>query len=297
MVDAPKGACAGAVAALALAFVPSCSAPLHFDVDPASAQEQAVVPLILERSRPLLAAEIDGHAVTLLLDLGADVTIGLHPASADAVGANFTGSTKSVSDAFGNVTSSRRYVLTICKLGSLELRDVEGWEQTGDFSDDQHHVDGIVGWRLLEKFGVLIDFPRQELRLVPPGALHEEFGLPGWLPFPIEPTADGLSAAVTIEARPMHLILDTGATWSVLKAGRAPEDRLTDRNGVGFFRALSVTAGAAELGPLDFAVLDLAYPEGDGILGFNFFMARAVWIDWPAGRAAIDVMTPTRIRG
>jgi hypothetical protein len=275
-------------------FAAACGAPAHFEVDDATTAGEVVIPLQLERNRPFLEAEVNGRKVTLLLDLGGEATIGLLPATADAIGASFTGSTKSVSDAFGKVSRSRRYELAQVTLGGWSLRDVEGWEHVDDLSLPSRPVDGILGWRLLEKLGVLVDLPRRRLVLVHGGAAPSSFDPTGWTALPIVPTDDGLRADVLVDAKPRRLVLDTGATWSVMKRGGEPTDpgALVDRGGVPFFRASSVVVGVTELGPLDFAVLDLAHPEGDGILGFNFFAAHPVWIDWPAGRAAVDDATP-----
>ena len=276
------------VLATLAATLAACSAPPRFEVDPVATPAESVVPLVLARNRALLDAQIGAEHVTLLLDLGADQAIGLSPASATRVGARFTGGTKSVSDAFGRSTDCRRYVLPDCTLGSLALHDVEGWEQPGDLDDEEHRVEGVVGWRLLERFGVLLDFPSRKLTLVSGGAAPAGRDVAGWTALPVAPTDDGMSASVSIEGRPRELLLDTGANWSVLKKGRVADDRLTEHGGVGFFHASGIAAGEHQLGPLDFAVLDLQYPRGDGILGFNFFAARAVWIDWPANRATID---------
>ncbi len=243
----------------------SCAAPETFRFDAPGPHSWVALPLRVENDRPYVDLEVNGHPLAALFDLGAGATVWLEPAAAEAAGARFTGGAGTWVDAFGKEHAGRRFVLGTCRAGEFEFRDVEGREAAVS----------MVGWRLLQRFRVLVDYPGGRVVLATGTALPPDVDADRWVRVPFRATGSGVVTDATVNGREMELVWDTGASRSILKPGRG--------NG-----PCALSLGGHDFGTEEFTALDIAEPPGDGLVGQPFFQRHRVLIDWETGILSIE---------
>ncbi|MCE9582478.1 MAG: aspartyl protease family protein [Planctomycetes bacterium] len=261
----------------------SCTAPETFRFERPAVDAWTALPLRLESGRPHVDVEVNGKRFPVLFDLGAGGTVWLDPDVAKAAGARFTGESSTWLDAFGIEQSSRRYVLDAVRAGDFVLRDLEGRE----LPPVPEPLGGILGWRLLQRFRVLIDFPGRRVVLATGGALPPDVHPELWTRVPFRATSSGIVTDAVADGLPLELVWDTGATRSILKPGRVDPERC-GKEAFPTFYAETLRLAGHDFGPLAFVVLDIQEPPGDGLVGQPFFEAHRVLIDWESRELSIE---------
>lgn len=258
---------------LALAVLLAGCGPETFTVVTPAPGSSTSLPLVVEDNRPRVEVLVNGKPVWLLVDTGAEATIWLEHDAAVEVGALFTGTASMYSDAYGHTFRACNYELEECRLGDIVLRNVQGRE----CARSEPGIRGILGWRLLEKFRVLLDYPGKRMTLGLPDGVSTE----GWTRIPFRATSWGIVTEATCDGKAAEFVWDTGASRMVAKTGSVTEV-------VEELAVKSVVIGGRDFGPFTFVILDMSDPPGDGLVGHDFFEKHRVVIDWETSTLLVE---------
>jgi hypothetical protein len=198
----------------------------------------------------------------------------------------YTGGTSASWDAYGNRFEARDFTLDACRLGEIQIREVRGREYfTRQPGGPQ--VDGILGLGVLRHFRVIFDWPAGRMTLATGPELPTEYAGVVWKDVVMDPSRAGISTDVEVDGVNLQLVWDTGASCCVLKPERIKQPTLLRRGRVDFLLARMVTVADVHTPGVEFAILDLRDPPGDGLIGHNFFMRQRVLLDMRGGRLAL----------
>ena len=288
------------VAALLPAWCGACasSRPLSdFTVADCGASGYAVVPLTLDARLPVIPITIDGVEIPLTLDTGGFEAIAISRSALHNLDVKYTGGYVWSVGVRGLFSPSRSRVFVIPELhiGGLRLANIRGHEFT--FAD-LHLADkppsalknGIVGLALLQRFKLIIDYPNSVCVLSIDGKFPPQYRPETWPSCKVDVSDPNIGIQSTIVAadRPLRCVWDTGASYSVIRAGIAEPTRQTRRSNHQFVRFSSLLLADHDCGPFEFAEFEFRQPPVDAIIGYNFFKEHAVFLDVENGVLAFD---------
>jgi hypothetical protein len=266
------------VAVALLAGIASCRPTRHFTIEQTAA-EVIELPLEVRAADAIVTVTLNGRQVPLQLDLGGFSTISLGTKVIETLEPRLTGRSDDFRDAFGNRMSAREYVIDSVMLGAQKLGGVYGNEFLTMQRSTPPCDNGYLGHGLLRHFNLLIDYPAGKLFLLKGSALPPGYDLKDWM-FDTFTGPEVVTTQVTA-GRPRTFLWDTGAGFSILKP-----DELVDvvpgltRRGHDAYIAKPFLFGASRIDTLAFVILDLPYPETDGLIGHNYFQQHPVYINW-----------------
>jgi len=282
-------------------------------------KRQAELPLIGDRGLMLVAAEINGSPVTMIVDTGAQWTA-ITPATVKRLelppDPAHGGLHRGVASFSNNVNAITRSF----KIGGLHLEGRSlsvaplalGMEVSPPFA-------GLLGADFLYHFDLDIDLPHRMLTLYQNGGCAA--GVPPWgAPFVAIPmvksATNRLNLAASVDGRPFRAILDTGASMSLitrpnaLRAGVTAEmleqDPVVPGHGLGTepFMARRHVFGEVQIGPerlkrLTMLVGGTMLGGGDMLLGLDYLASRRVWLSYAMRQmlVAAPAATPGREGG
>lgn len=240
------------------------------------------LPLHRENQTVLVDAKLDGVPVRLMVDFGSAESISLRPGRVDHANLRYTGESHSIYNALGKRVEAREFVVSKLQLGAGDLAGVPGsvgfdGAVVGTGKAPEIPADGHLGMGFFSAFGLVhLNVPDGRCVLYPKGvALPEEFA--HW-PFRILTGGDGLTFSAGAKGHSVSVILDTGATYSVLRPGVAKRLSLPIDADRPLTELPIEIAHAVEL-KLGCYVYDLESPKEDVLLGYNFFQAVVVLVD------------------
>jgi predicted aspartyl protease len=286
---------------------------------PCTLDRQAELPLIGDQGLMLVAAEINGSPVTMIVDTGAQWTaitpetvkrLQLPPDSAHG------GLHRGVASFSNNINAIARSF----KIGGLHLEGRSlsvaplalGIEVSPPFA-------GLLGADFLYQFDLDIDLMRRTLTLYQNSGCTA--GVPPWggtvtaIPM-VKSATNRLNLAASVDGHPFRAILDTGATISLitrpnaLRAGVTAEmleqDPAVLSHGLGTepFTARRHVFGEVQIGPerlkrLTMLVGGTLLGGGDMLLGLDYLSRRHVWLSYATRQlfVAIPAASPSRDDG
>jgi hypothetical protein len=243
-----------------------CSGP-RFRLVSSPRDRPGSLPLVFTDRLPTVPIAVGGKTVEVMFDLGGEGTISLRPDLMEALGSP-TGRVRSIRNVRGDRLQCREFILPEVRIADIVLADVRGYERcyAKDFAPPI--TSGSIGRGVLARLRMIIDYPAARVAL-------STAPLEGLGDVPVVSMSDGPVVRGSIGNRDVDLLLDTGATASLL------------RPSVGVSGPLDVRLGKAVLRGIDFRVFAFAQPDVDGFLGANFFEGRRVLIDFPGKRVAL----------
>ncbi len=239
------------------------------------------VPLAIVSHFPVLPAEIDGHKVRLLFDLGGD-SLTLTRATLDEVGITPTGPARRGMDVKGNVTESPTFNVPRLRIGRAIFTNIAG------LVDDVHGASnygaqGFIGPSPFARYRIVLDYRDGKMTLIPP--ISADIVGAGCLGTAV-PFVGGIAKAQT-DFGDLTLVWDTGFPFSAIRKARIDQMRakvVSNAVRTKLFRLNNVDFGPLELRPLVFS----EPPGVDGFIGANFFAQHVVCFDFPGQRILIQ---------
>lgn len=243
------------------------------------------IPVTLShRNNPIIDVSIQGNIYPLKLDLGSYISFSL----SEEVLKNIHKTKYGISqwyDFRGKRYESLTYTIPEIKIGNLRFahvfvnQDSEDFHANVTFDGSPLQVPGVIGLSILEKYNLFIDFPHatiyasnDHLSLQNAGLLSKNL-----LAIPFTVHSNGIIFSVETDVGIYRLMLDTGATFTVI---RAPHAGFTEK-----FCIMGHDFGERTIKTLD---VSLQF-DFDGLLGMDFLREYPFFIDYSNKIVFIDL--------
>lgn len=244
------------------------------------AAQRTTVRLAIVSHYPVFPAEIDGHKVRLLFDLGGG-SLALTRAILNEIGIAPSGSAQRRMDIKGRVTESRTFKVPHLRIGAAVFTNVAG------LVDDVHHAprygaQGFIGPSPFDAYRIVLDYRNGEMTLIPPGSTRIRRA--GCLGTAVSMAGD-VSKAQT-DFGDLTLVWDTGFPFSAVRKARIDQTQAKVVNHA--VRTELFRLNGVNFGPLELRLIVFSEPPGvDGFIGANFFAKHTVCLDFPDKRILI----------
>jgi predicted aspartyl protease len=263
-------------------------------------ERQAELALIGDARPMLVAAEINGSPVTMIVDTAAQWT-SITPETVKRLNLPPDPWHGGLHSGVATFSSNVNAVTRSFKIGGVEIdgRSLSVVPLPPGIADLPQFA-GLLGADFLYRFDLDLDLPHRALTLYRNDGCR--VGIPPWggpvLALPLVKSATNrLTTAVTIDGHPFHAILDTGATASLisrpnaLRAGVSAEmldqDPALPSHGLGTrdFMTRRHVFGVMQVGPERFDRVSLLVSGamlggGDMLLGLDYLGRRRVWLSY-----------------
>lgn len=256
-----------------------------------------------ERGLPLIDVQIANRLHTLMLDTGSGESIHLYKHNLETLIANpnikaTQQASRRLIDVSGGENKVSAWKIDRLLISNIPFYDVElvNFKPWGLSIGGEQPVNEVLGLGIFHNRRVLMDFKNDRLQMLD----HLPSGIRDWSSYPIEKTASGLRITATVSKAPLHLIVDTGASHSLLFSDRLPADTLFSGCRVIEPEASNLDCRVSKIIFTDDAgkfradlaiVTDVTTPQTldfDGLLGMKFMRGHKVIIDMPEGMLYIS---------
>jgi len=245
-------------------------------IEPPESYFERIPITFASRSHATINVSIEGNVYPLELDLGSSSPFSLRQEILKNLHKTSYG-TDEWSDFRGQTYESPTYTIPEIKIGNLTFANKIVRQVREDFHINAtldgftpHQPIGIIGLPVLEKYNLLLDFPHSiiyasndYLPLQQAGILSQNLLA---IPFVLRP--DGILLTVETDVGTYRLVLDTGATHTLI---RAPHPNSTTQ-----FCIAGHDFGKRSIIPIDLS----SRFEFDGCVGMDFFREYPLFIDY-----------------
>lgn len=256
-----------------------------------------------ERGLPLIDIQIASRLHTLMLDTGSGEGIHLYTFNLDQLVINpeikaTQQAPRRLIDVSGGENKVTAWKIKRLLISDIPFDDVEivsfkpwGWSMGADLP-----VNEVLGLGVFHGRRVLMDFKNDRLQML--DSLPSDIN--NWSAYPVEKTGSGLRITVSVEKKPLHLVVDTAASHSLLFSDRLPVDtlfsgcRTLEPEASNLDCRVTKVSVADKDGNLrtDLAVVTSGVTpqelDFDGLLGMRFMQGHRVIIDMPEHMLYID---------
>lgn len=208
-------------------------------------------------------------------------------------------------DLRGNTYSCRTYRIPKIKIKGFSFFDVSVTEQSDEYEANvlvwltskvkrkqDARIRGKIGLSVFQKYCCLFDFPNSQI-ILEKGIkeLENVCSLNDFtcIPFSIEPW--GVVISVKTDVGESRMILDTGATYSVINNSVSEISRIEELgagSGRWCYSSSQLIIGGIDYGSWDFALFDIGKEfKVDGCLGADFFLEYTIALDFESMKAYI----------
>jgi hypothetical protein len=238
---------------------------------------------------PTTTVSIGGTRLNLFVDLGGYSAIALTSTELNRVAVRYlTDSTRST-NASGDIYESRRFVAPAVSLGGVLFGDLEGSEFVFSEAAAPPDRNGFIGFALLSRFLLVVDYPDRSLRFYPSGSRDAMVRECGDQSFEID-VVNGIAQSIadTDQGR-LVFSWDTGSRRSVVRPSAIGARIRPDMPvpGAPVHRMAKFMLGSKDFGPQGFLPVDYRGVTVDGVLGTDFFASRVVCLDIARGKGAV----------
>jgi predicted aspartyl protease len=259
---------------------------------------------LLARSPILVAAEINGSPVTMIVDTGAQWTT-VTPETVKRLQLPPDRWNGGLHRGVGSFSNSVNAIVQSFRLGGMTLdnRSLSVAPLALSITHSPPFA-GLLGADFLYRFDLDIDLPHRRLTLYRNGGCPT--GVPPWgipaVAIPVVKSGTNrLNLAAGVDGRPFRAIIDTGATSSLitrpnaLRAGVAPptleQDPVISGHGLGTAPVTmrrhvfdEVQIGPERFKQFEMAVGGTVLGGGDMLLGLDYLGSRRVWLSYALRR-------------
>ena len=237
---------------------------------------------------PTTTVSVGGTRLNLFVDLGGYSAIALTAAELNRVEVRYlTDSTRST-DASGDIQESRRFVAPAVSLGGVLFEDLEGSEFIFPEAAAPPDRNGFIGFALLSRFLLVVDYPSRSLRLYPSGSKDAMIRECGDQSFEVD-VVNGIAQSIAdTDYGKLVFSWDTGSTRSVVRPsviggrGRAAAGSAASPQSIAKFML-----GGRDFGPQSFLPINYRGVTVDGVLGTDFFASHTVCLDIGRGKGSV----------
>jgi hypothetical protein len=239
-----------------------------------------------QRNDPIIEVSLESNTYPLKLDLGSSFSFSLGEEVLEKISKVKYGTSRWY-DFKGNPYESPIYIIPEIGVGDLNFismfinQDSKEFHVSATLIGDPLQFSGVIGWPILEKYNLLLDFPHsavyasKDLSLIQEAALFSDH----LLAIPFEAHPDGIILAVETDAGVHHLLLDTGTTTTAI---RRPHLSSTEK-----FSIMNHDFGECFVMPVDLS----SQFDFDGVIGMDFLCKHSLFIDYSNKTLFIDLET------
>lgn len=237
---------------------------------------------------PLVDGCIEGQKCSFFLDLGRNVPFSL---KANVLQQMRIEPYRKIEwcDFKGNHYESSSYItLSDITLQSLSFSDLVVGEEREDFQEnttaanssyDPEEFTGSIGWPILEKCNLLLDFPHSMIYACDNYKYLQQKGILSntILEIPFTLGRDGIYLTVKTDIGSFSLKLDSGSTYTTIR-------------GLSLMRTSIFCLAGHDFGPCEIRSIDLVpLCSYDGLLGMDFLSKYPIYIDYPRHLILLDL--------
>ena len=247
------------------------------------------VPLELRSGMPTTTVSIGGTPLKLFVDLGGYSAIALTGAELRQVTVRYLPESTRSTSASGDIFEARRFVAAGVSLGGILVGDLEGSEFVFSEAAAPPDRNGYIGFALLSRFLLVVDYPNRSLRLYTSGSKDAMLRECGDTSFEIE-VVNGVAQSIADTDHGKRVFSwDTGSTRSVIRPSAVGGNVKTGAPAAGAaaHTMAKFVLGSRDLGPQIFLPIDYRGVAVDGVLGTDFFATRVVCLDIGRGKGAV----------
>ena len=247
------------------------------------------VPLVLRGGMPTTTVNIGGTPLKLFVDLGGYSAIALTEGELRQVAVRYLTESRRSTNASGDIYETRRFIAPEVSLGGVALGDLEGIEFVFPETAAPPDRNGYVGFALLSRFLLIVDYPGGSLRLYASGSKDAMIRECGDKSFEIDVVNGVAQTIADTDHGKLVFSWDTGSIRSVIRPSAVGVSVKAGAPAPGTppHRMTKFVLGSRDFGPQSFLPIDYRGVAVDGVLGTDFFASRVVCLDIGRGKGAV----------
>ena len=239
---------------------------------------------------PLIMINYQGEKIQMILDTGSNISLHLPMDLINKIPNKMENSEKIRStDLSGSVTELRSFIIDKLVLNSFTFNKVQvveykDWglyissDQTNN-SEDTNEDKPVIGLGLFDDYVLTINYPESNITISDDIATNLT---PQWIAIPFDFNDEGLIVNLSDGIKNYKMVLDTGATVSLIKQQSLSPKSITISDPEDDFKAISLDVNNVANDSVLPIIID-SFPnefQADGLLGADFLSKNRVKIDF-----------------
>ena len=239
---------------------------------------------------PSIMINYQGEKIQMILDTGSNIALHLPMDLINKIPNKMENSEKIRStDLSGNVTELRSFIIDKLVLNSFTFNNVQvveykDWglyissDQTNN-SEDTNEDKPVIGLGLFDDYVLTINYPESNITISDDIATNLT---PQWIAIPFDLNGEGLVVNLSDGIKNYKMVLDTGATVSLIKQQSLSPKSITISDPKDDFKAISLDVNNVANDSVLPIIID-SFPnefQSDGLLGADFLSKNRVKIDF-----------------
>ncbi|WP_334328062.1 hypothetical protein [Gilliamella apicola] len=239
---------------------------------------------------PLIMINYQGEKIQMILDTGSNIALHLPMDLINKIPNKMENSEKIRStDLSGSVTELRSFIIDKLVLNSFTFNKVQvveykDWglyissDQTNN-SEDTNEDKPVIGLGLFDDYVLTINYPESNITISDDIATNLT---PQWIAIPFDLNGEGLVVNLSDGIKNYKMVLDTGATVSLIKQQSLSPKSITISDPEDDFKTISLDVNNVANDNVLPIIID-SFPnefQADGLLGADFLSKNRVKIDF-----------------
>ena len=239
---------------------------------------------------PLIMINYQGEKIQMILDTGSNIALHLPMDLINKIPNKMENSEKIRSvDLLGNITEIKSFVIDRLSLNSFVFKNVKvaeykKWgliissDQTNK-SENTNEDKYVIGLGLFDDYVLTINYPESNITISDDIATNLT---PQWIAIPFDLNGEGLVVNLSDGIKNYKMVLDTGATVSLIKQQSLSPESITISDPEDNFKSISLDVNNVANDSVLPIIID-SFPnefQSDGLLGADFLSKNRVKIDF-----------------
>ena len=241
---------------------------------------------------PLIMMDFQGEQITMTLDTGSKIALHLPMDLINKI-ANKTENSEKIRtiDLSGGVTELKSFFVNKLELNSFIFNNVQVVEykdwglfissdpMDNDNSEDSSAFKAVIGLKLFDNYVLTINYPESNLTISDDTSTDLN---PNWVAIPFDLNDEGLVVTLSDGIKNYKMVLDTGATVSLIKEQSLSSESIKISDPEDNFKSISLDVNNVANDSVLPIIID-SFPnefQSDGLLGADFLSKNRVKIDF-----------------
>ncbi|WP_294910313.1 aspartyl protease family protein [uncultured Gilliamella sp.] len=241
---------------------------------------------------PLIMMDFQGEKIAMTLDTGSKIALHLPMDLINKIPNKTENSEKIRSiDLSGGVTELKSFIVKKLELNSFTFNKVQVVEykdwglfissdpMDNDNSEDSNAFKAVIGLKLFDNYVLTINYPESNLTISDDTSTDLN---PNWVAIPFDLNGEGLVVNLSDGIKNYKMVLDTGATVSLIKEQSLSSESIKISDPEDNFKSISLDVNNVANDSVLPIIID-SFPnefQSDGLLGADFLSKNRVKIDF-----------------